>query len=167
MKKTERGKQHIKAHNLQVLIVIGGTTIYTTPNGKYICFVSNLDVCTDGTGDHHGDKTPLDTTAYNPYLNADKDKYIVIPPQVRTLPDPVVLGCQAKLTRLDNMNSSPAVTGEIGPNTKTGEAAICLAQLMNPNVSANNGDERTIYFYELWPGKAAVVDGVKYKLEPA
>jgi hypothetical protein len=64
------------------------------------------------------------------------------------------------------MKSSPAVTGEIGPNTKLGEAAICLAQFLNPNVGANNGDERTIYFYELWPGKAAHVDGKKYKLQP-
>jgi hypothetical protein len=164
---TERGKAHIKAHNLQVLTVIGGTTIYAMPDGKYICFVADLDVCTDGTGDHHGDSTPLDTTAYNPYLNADKDKYIVVPPQVRTMPDPVVLGCQAKVTRLDTQKSSPAVVGEIGPNTKTGEAAICLAQHLNPDVSANDGDERTIYFYELWPGTPAKVGSKIYKLQPA
>jgi len=164
---SEHGKAHIKAHNLQVLTVIGGVTIYTTPNGKYICFVSNLDVCTDGTGDHHGDNSPLDQTAYNPYLNADKDRYIVIPPQVRMMPEPVVLGCQGKLTRLDSMKSSPGVIGEIGPENKTGEAAICLAQFINPAVSANNGDDRLIYFYELWPGKAAVVNGKKYKLQPA
>jgi len=42
-----------------------------------------------------------------------------------------------------------------------------LARFINPKVSANNGDDRLIYFYEWWPGKAAVVDGKKYKLEPA
>jgi len=165
-KLSERGKAHVKEHDLEVLIEIAGVPIFTSPAGDYICFVSDLDVCTDGTGDHHGDKTPLDTTAYNPYLNADLDKYIVIPPQVRTMPEPVVLGCQARLTRLDTGKNHAAVTGEIGPSDKTGEAAICLAQLLNPNVTANSGDSRRIYFYELWPGKAAHVDGKKYKLQP-
>jgi hypothetical protein len=166
----EKGKAHIKAHNLKPLITIGGVVIYTSPKGDYICFVSDLDVCTDGAGDDHGDDYHQDETAYyngGKFLNADKDKYIVIPPQVRTMPEPVVLGCQAKLTRLDTMKHHAAVTGDIGPDDKTGEAAICLAQLMNPDVSANSGDSRLIYFYELWPGKAAIVGGKKYKLEPA
>src|SRR5262245_16906043 len=128
---TARGKAHIKAHNLEPLMTIGSVTIYATPDGKYCCMVTNLDVCTDGTGDHHGDKTPLDETAYNPYLNADVDRYIVLPPQLRTGVDPVVMGCQAKLTRLDSMHSSPAVVGEIGPSDKTGEAAYCLARFIN------------------------------------
>ena len=169
-KLTERGKAHIKAHNLEPLITIGSVTIYTSPKGDYICFVSDLDVCTDGTGDDHGDPYYQSETAYynsGKFLDADKDKYIVIPPQVRKMPDPVVLGCQAKLTRLDTHKSHAAVTGEIGPDNKTGEAAICLAQIMNPDVSANSGDSRLIYFYELWPGKPAVVNGKHYKLEPA
>ena len=173
MKKSEvnaRAKAHIKAHDLHVLLEIGAVTIYTTPKGDYICFVSDLDVCTDGTGDDHGDDYHQDETAYwngGKFLNADADKYIVIPPQVRMMPDPVVLGCQGKLTRLDSGKNHAAVVGEIGPENKTGEAAICLAQLMNPTVSANSGDSRLIYFYELWPGKPAVVNGKKYKLEPA
>jgi hypothetical protein len=169
-KLTERAKKHIKEHKLEVLITIGGVEIYTSPKNNYICFVSDLDVCTDGTGESHGDPYYQSETAYyngGEFLNADKDKYIVIPPQVRTMPEPVVLGCQAKLTRLDTHKHSFAVTGEIGPKNKTGEAAICLAQFLNANVSANSGDSRLLYFYELWPGKAAHVDGKKYKLEPA
>jgi hypothetical protein len=167
---TERGKAHIKAHDLEPLIEIGSVTIYTTPKGDYICFVSDLDVCTDGTGDNHGDPYYQSETAYyngGKFLNADVDHYIVIPPQVRMLPEPIVLGCQAKLTRLDNMKSHAAVTGEIGPEEKTGEAAICLAQFVNPDVSANAGDSRLIYFYELWPGKPAKVGTKTYKLESA
>ena len=167
---TTKKQQYIKAHNLHELITIGHVVIYTNPQGNYICFVSNLDVCTDGTGPSHGDDYHQDETAYynnGNFLNADQDKYIVVPPQVRSMVPPVVMGCQARLTRLDSQKSSPAVTGEIGPSDKTGEAAYCLAKLMNPKVSANSGDSRLIYFYELWPGKAAVVDGKKYKLEPA
>jgi hypothetical protein len=166
----EKGKAHVKKHKLLPLMTVGTVTIYATAKGDYICFVSDLDVCTDGTGKHYGDKSPQDETAYyngGKFLNADKDKYIVIPPQVRSAVDPVVMGCQAKLTRLDTMENSPALCGEIGPDTKTGEAAICLAKKMNPQVTANSGDSRLIYFYELWPGVPAVVDGKHYKLEPA
>jgi hypothetical protein len=166
----EQGKAHIKKHNLKPLITIGGVTIYATAKGDYVCFVSNLDVCTDGTGQHFGDKTAQNETAYyngGKFLNASKDKYIVVPPQVRSMVSPTVMGCQARLTRLDSMVKSDAVTGDIGPSDKTGEAAICLAKLMNPKVTANCGDDSLIYFYELFPGKAAIVDGKHYKLEPA
>jgi hypothetical protein len=165
----EQGKAHVKKHNLKPLLTIGKVTIYSTAKGDYVCFVSDLDVCTDGTGKHYGDKSPQNETAYyndGEFLNADKDKYIVVPPQVRSTVGPTVMGCQAKLTRLDTMDASDAVCGEIGPKNKTGEAAICLARLMNPKVTANSGDSRLIYFYELWPGKAAVVDGKTYELEP-
>jgi hypothetical protein len=77
------------------------------------------------------------------------------------------MGCQAKLTRLDTGRSHAAVTGDIGPKNKTGEASICLAQFVNPEVSANSGDSRLIYFYELCPGKPAVVGKKTYKLEPS
>src|SRR4029450_4928755 len=104
----EKAKAHIKSHKLEPLIVIGGVTIYATAKGDYVCFVSDLDVCTDGTGQHYGDKSPQDETAYynnGQFLNADKDRYIVVPPQIRSLVPPVVMGCQAKLTRLDTGRS--------------------------------------------------------------
>lgn len=170
MAMTTKKAAHIKKHNLHELITIGGVTIYSSPSGNYVCFVSDLDVCTDGTGPHHGDTTPQDETAYyngGKFLNADKDFYIVIPPQVRSMVPPVVMGCQARLTQLDTQKAHDAVTGEIGPDDKTGEAAYCLCKFMNKALTANSGDSRRIYFYELWPGKAAVVDGKKYKLEPA
>jgi len=170
MASKELKAKYVKKHALEVLLTVGTVTIYASRKGDYICFVSDLDVCTDGTGNHHGDQTPQDETAYyngGKFLNADVDKYIVIPPQIRSSVAPVVMGCQARLTQLDTGKVSPAVTGEIGPDDKTGEAAYCLAKFMNHKLTANSGDSRLIYFYELWPGKAAVVDGVKYKLEPA
>jgi hypothetical protein len=166
----ERGKAHIKAHKLEVLVTVGSTVIYATKKGDYVCFVSNLDVCTDGTGEHFGDKTSQDETAYyngGKFLNASRDFYVVVPPQIRSMVPPTVMGCQAKLTRLDNMKSHDAVVGDIGPSEKTGEAAICLAKFMNPEVSANSGDSRLIYFYECFPGKPAKVGNKTYKLESA
>lgn len=183
MPSTEARKQYIKAHNLMPLVTIGPVTIYATKSGDYICMVSDLSICNDGWGPKHGDPTYQPETAYysgksttppgkSKYLNADIDPYIVVPPQVRSMVPPVVMGSQAKLTRLDSMVSHSAVTGEIGPDYETGEAAYCLAKHINPKISHNAGDGRLIYFYELWPGVAATVDmfdGTKktYKLQPA
>jgi hypothetical protein len=165
----ERGKAHVKKHQLFPLMTIGSVIIYSTKKGDYVCFVSDLDICNDGSGPAHGDPHHQSETAYyngGKFLNADKDKYVVIPPQVRSAIDPVVMGSQAKLTRLDTMEHSPAVTGEIGPDDKTGEAAYCLAKLINPKITHNSGDQSLIYFYELWPGIPAVVGNKHYKLEP-
>jgi hypothetical protein len=166
----ERGKGHIKAHKLEVLIVIGGISIYATAKGDYVVFVSDLDVCNDGSGPSHGDPYYQSQTAYyngGEFLNADKDKYIVIPPQIRSMVPPVVMGCQARLTNLDTKVTHDAVTGEIGPSDKTGEAAYCLAKIINPKITHNSGDDRLLYLYECWPGVPAVVDGQTYALEPA
>jgi len=166
----ERAKAYIKAHQLQELLTIGNVTIYTTAKGDYVCFVSDLDICNDGSGPAFGDPSYQSETAYyngGKFLNAQKDKYIVVPPQVRSIVEPVVMGCQAKATNLTSRVVSDAVTGEIGPDDKTGEAAYCLAKILNPKITHNSGDKSMIYFYELWPGKAAVVDGKKYALEPA
>jgi hypothetical protein len=166
----ERAKAYIKKYNLQELVVVGSTAIYATPKGDYVCFVSDLDICNDGSGPSHGDPSYQSQTAYyngGKFLNADKDKYIVVPPQVRSMVPPTVMGCQGRLTRIDNMVRFDAVTGEIGPDDITGEAAYCLAKAINPKITHNSGDDRLLYFYELWPGKPAVVDGKKYALEPA
>jgi Fungal chitosanase of glycosyl hydrolase group 75 len=141
-----------------------------TEGDGYVAFCSNLDVCNDGSGPAHGDPYHQSQTAYyngGKYLNADKDKYIVIPPQVRSAVAPAVMGCQARMTNLLTADWNDAVTGEIGPDNKTGEAAYCLAKLINPKITHNSGDDRRIYLYELWPGIPAVVDGKTYKLEPA
>jgi hypothetical protein len=144
--------------------------IFTALDDHYIAFISDLDICNDGSGPAYGDPHHQSQTAYyngGKYLNADKDKYIVIPPQVRSLIEPVVMGCQGRMTNLTNGIWDEAVVGEIGPDDKTGEAAYCLAKLINPKITHNSGDKSRIYLYELWPGVPAVVDGKRYKLEPA
>jgi len=152
---------------LEELLTISGVEILTGYEGGYVCFISDMDVCTDGSGPSHGDHYHLDDTAYQPVLNADEDRYIVIPPQIRMNVDPVVMGCHARLTNLITGKWWSAVVGDIGPDEKTGEVAYCLAKLANRKVTANSGDDREIYLYELWPGKAATVNGKKYKLQPA
>jgi len=156
---------------LELLLTIGGVPIFTGWDGKYVCFISDLDICNDGSGPPHGDPSYQSETAYyngGKYLNADKDKYIVTPPQVRKMVPPVVMGCQGRVTNLRKpAQSSWGVVGDIGPDDITGEAAYCLAKVVCPSITHNTGDDHTIYLYEFWPGIAAVVDGKTYKLEPA
>ena len=155
---------------LNQLITIDGVTIHETNDGQYVRFVSDLDICNDGSGPSHGDPHHQSETAYyngGKFLNADVDKYIVVPPQVRSLVPPIVMGCQGRLTNLETGIKHDAVTGEIGPDYTTGEAAYCLAKIINPSITHNSGDKHKNYLYELWPGRAAVVDGKTYKLEPA
>jgi hypothetical protein len=155
---------------MKELLTIAGVTIYVTPDDSYIYFISDLDICNDGNGPAYGDPHHQSQTAYyngGKFLNADVDKYIVVPPQVRSMVGPVVMGCQGRLTNLSNDVAHAAVTGEIGPDYTTGEAAYCLAKIVNPKISHNSGDKKRVYMYELWPGVPAVVDGKTYKLEKA
>jgi hypothetical protein len=157
-------------NDLEILLRIGDVSIFQGFEGTYVCFISDLDICNDGSGPDYDDPSYQSQTAYyngGKFLNADVDKYIVIPPQVRSMVDPTVMGCQARMTNLGTGKWSAAVTGEIGPENKTGEAAYCLAKELNPQITHNTGDSRHIYLYELWPGIPAVVDRKEYKLEPA
>jgi len=155
---------------LELLLEIGGVPIFSGYDGGYVCFISNLDVCNDGCGPDHDDPSYQSQTAYyngGKFLNADVDKYIVVPPQIRAMVPLKVMGCQGRMTNLSTGKWSQAVTGEIGPDDKTGEAAYCLAKELNPKITHNTGDSKLIYLYELWPGTPALVGSKTYKLEPA
>ena len=155
--------------HLRELVRIGGISVYVNSEGTYVMFTSGLQICNDGSGPQHGDKTYLPKTAYyngGKYLNADVDRYIVVPPQIRKLVKPKVMGCQARLTNLHTEVEKDAVVGEIGPAGKLGEAAYCLAKLINPKITHNSGDTQRLYLYELWPGTPALVGAKRYKLEP-
>jgi hypothetical protein len=162
----------MKTHTaiMEPLVVIDKVLIGAAGGGRYIAFISDLDICNDGSGPDYDDPSYQSQTAYyngGKFLNADEDYYIVIPPQVRSMVTQTVMGCQARMTNLTTAKWSAAVTGEIGPDDKTGEAAYVLAKALNPKITHNTGDSKRIYLYELWPGIPAVVGAEKYKLEPA
>jgi hypothetical protein len=160
----------VPQENLDVLLTIDSVSIYASKDGTYVRFKSDLSICNDGSGPAHGDPYHQSQTAYyngGKFLNADKDKYLVVPPQVRSMVPPVVMGCQGRVTNTKTGVVSEAVTGDIGPSDKTGECSYCLAKVLNSSITYNSGDTKRIYLYELWPGVAAVVDGKHYKLESA
>jgi Fungal chitosanase of glycosyl hydrolase group 75 len=163
-----------KPGELDVLLTIGSVNIYTNKDASYVQFTSDLDICNDGCGPPHGDPSYQSQTAYysggkegGKYLNADVDRYIVVPPQVRAFVPGVVMGCYGKVTNLKTKVVQAGVVGEIGPDDKTGECAYCLAKKLNPHIEYNTGDSNKVYLYELYPGVAARDGDFTYKLQPA
>ena len=156
--------------NVKVVAKASGVTFYAADDHSYVCWVADLDICNDGTGPRHGDPHYQPKTAYyngGKFMNADIDRYIVVPPQIRKKCKRVVLGCKGRLTNLVSGACSDAVAGEVGPKAEFGEASYCLAKAVNPKISHNCGDDSHVYFYELWPGIPAKVGNKTYKLEPA
>jgi hypothetical protein len=159
-----------------IFLTIDGVEFWRSGDGTHCWFQSDLDVCNDGTGPTHGDPTvnPKHETAYysgsktgTKCLNADVDRYIVVPPQIRAKLPGVVMGCRGRVTNLQTGVVEEGVVGEIGPDYTSGEAAYCLAKLINSQVEHNSGDKERVYLYELWPGVPATDGEFTYKLQPA
>lgn len=96
-------------------------------------------------------------------LNAETERYIVVPPAIIQGVAPVVLGCQAFVTYRGTRVS--AVVGDIGPRTKLGEASIACAKSLNIPYSPLTGGVESGVTYEIHPGVPAVVDGKTYPLQ--
>lgn len=135
-----------------------------------LSFIANGRIDGDGTGPSYGDPCyQPDTTLHlnGKPLNSDVDKYIVLPPAlIRSVPE-VVLGCQALILNMKNNLRTWAVVGDIGPSNQLGEISEAAARAINLNPNPNyGGTDDFILSYTLWPGRAAVVDGKKYELQP-
>ena len=129
---------------------------------------SKAAIDSDGVGPHHGDKTAQDETTYKPDLNADIDKYIVVPPAIRDGVSGVVMGCQARVTNNLNNLSTDAVVGDIGPHHKLGEISCACASAIGLDPSpVHGGVDEHVIDYVLYPGTPATVDGTTYTLQPA
>lgn len=119
----------------------------------------------------YGDKHWQRGTAYynnGKFLNADKVPYIVVPPFIVSAVEGVVMGTEAAALNLKNGNESDAITGEKGPKEKLGEGSIELARRLAINPNPNyGGTTEKIVRYTIFVGEAAVVDGIKYKLQPS
>lgn len=131
-------------------------------------FWAKAAIDSDGVGPHHGDLTAQNETTYKPDLNADIDRYIVVPPAIRDGVVGVVIGCQATLINKVNGMSTAAVVGDIGPHKKLGEISCACAKALGLNPSpVDGGTDDHIIHYLLIPGQAAVVGDKTYELQPA
>lgn len=106
------------------------------------------------------------TATQRRYLNSETVPFIVVSPKIRNGVKGVVLGCQARITYKGK--SIEALVGDMGPLRKVGEISIAAAKALGiPSSPRTGGLDEPVVLYELWPGKPAVVNGVKYELKPA
>ncbi len=135
-------------------------------------WTANMTVDCDGSGGNP-DNDPYyqaETSLYHngKPLNAYEVPFIVVPPMIRNGVEPVVMGCQAIVLNTRNSMTTPAVVGDQGPSSKIGEASCECARRVGLDGNPNTGgcDENFI-LYQIFPGVAAIVDGIEYSLSPA
>lgn len=134
-----------------------------------IVFKANGRIDGDGSGPSHGDPCfQSDTTLHfnGKALNAEVDRFIVLPPAIVKSVPGIVLGSQAFVMNVRNGKSTYAVVGDIGPKHKLGEissaTAVALGLSGNPN---SGGTDDFILNFTVWPGKPAIVEGKQYSLQ--
>jgi hypothetical protein len=154
---------------------IEGCAIYYGEDAQFrkvIQFKAKMAICCDGMPKNvYGDPCWQRGTAYynnGKYLNADKVPYIVVPPFIIESIDEIVLGSESQVFNTQNKDCTDAICGEVGPPDKLGEASCeCARRIgLNPNPNYGGTDEKIIV-YTIFVGEPAVVDGVKYKLQPS
>ena len=152
---------------MRIIATIEGEPI-TEQDDLSVTWRAKAAIDSDGTGPHHGDKTAQDETTYKPDLNADVDRYVVVPPAIRNGVKDVVIGCLAHVTNTRNGKHTAAVVGDVGPHKKLGEISCACASAigLNPSPVSGGVDEHVIE-YVIWPGIPAIVNSVNYKLQPA
>jgi len=136
------------------IVTVGGAP-YVAPSGFYV----------STTAYQWPGKAVTDPTRY---VDSEQVPFIVVSPLIRARAAGIVLGCKVRLTNLKNGRSVDAVVADIGPRSKIGEISIAAALAIGvPSSPRTGGESEHIIIYELWPGVAAVVNGVTYNLIPA
>ncbi len=139
----------------QVLATVEDQPIYW--DGKTVSYNGYGRIDDDGTGGAHGDPYhQSDTSLHNDGhpLNADVDRYIVVPPQILDGVKPIVLGSKAVVTYQEK--TADAVVGDVGPHHRLGEMSMALASALGINPNPNiGGVDSPVVHYEITPGVAA------------
>lgn len=138
-----------------------------------VFFFADADVDCDGpNGNPDNDPywQPETTLRYANGESVDSYKVpgIVVPPGICKAVKEMVIGCHAFATNLRTGQKAACVVYDIGPSHKLGELSVCLATRIDFNPSPIHGgdDSYDAVLYELIPGKAAVIDGVQFNLQP-
>jgi Fungal chitosanase of glycosyl hydrolase group 75 len=120
--------------------------------------------------DEQGNQLP-DSSPFK-YVDSATVPFIVVPPMIIKGVGPIVLGCRAVVTNSRNGKSTEAVVADVGPRNHLGEISVACARAIGVPTGtthpANGGgaSSPTIQ-YRLFPGEAAVVNGVTYPLQPS
>ena len=121
---------------------------------------------TDGEGNAYS-KTSLilPGNVANRAVDAWSVPYVVVNPHVQRNAAGVVLGCLSRVSY--GANSIEAVVADVGPSGRIGEISVAAARELGIPDSAISGGVGSGVSYTLYPGKAAVLNGVTYPLQRA
>jgi hypothetical protein len=153
--------------------MIEGCPIYHGKDEKdreVVSFKAKMAVCCDGMRTNvYGDECWQPETAYQnggKYLNAVKVRYVVVPPFIISAVAAIVLGSECEVYNTETKIRTDAIVGDVGPKNELGEGSCALAHAVGLSSNPNHGGtDKKIITYTIYVGQAAVVDGVKYKLQ--
>jgi len=137
-----------------------------------VLWVAKMAIDCDGSGGNpYNDPyfQPDTSLHYNgKALNPYEVPFIVVPPLVINCVGPVVLGSMGVCVNQRKGLAVQTVTGDVGPSSKIGEASCACAQRVGLDGNPNHGGTDGHYIaYMIFPGIAAQVDGITYKLQPS
>lgn len=108
----------------------------------------------------------LDESDPAAYVDSETVPYVVVPPLIVQKTKGVVRGCLARIAY--KAKTVICVVADKGPRSKIGELSIAAARRIGiPSSPKSGGISNNGILYELWPGKAALVDGFQYELQPS
>jgi hypothetical protein len=118
--------------------------------------------------DQNGNRLP--NSSPFKYVDSATVPFIAVPPMVIRGVAGVVLGCRCAVTNTRTGQSVEAVVADIGPKQHLGEISVACAQAIGVPIGTihpamGEGAPSASIYYQLFPGTAAVVNGVTYPLE--
>jgi hypothetical protein len=106
------------------------------------------------------------------YVDSATVPFIAVPPLIIRKVSGVVLGCRAVVTNTRNGKTVEAVVADSGPADHLGEISVACAKAIGlgaregaAHPANEGGTEDRIVSYRLFPGVAAVINGVTYPLQ--
>jgi hypothetical protein len=113
---------------------------------------------------------PLPDCSPFKYVDSATVPFIVVPPMIMEAVAGTVLGCRCLVTNSGTGKTTEAVVADIGPSNHLGEISVACAKAIGVSTGtthpANGGGAASPTIrYQLFPGTAAVVNGVTYPLQ--
>jgi Fungal chitosanase of glycosyl hydrolase group 75 len=153
---------------MKTIATIAGIPVYEDTKGR-VSFLAGAQIdCDGGSNPLHDPCWQPDTSLKlnGKSIDAESVPFIVVPPSIISGVKGIVLGCHARVTNTRTKRAVECVVADIGPKKKLGELSVAAAkQLGIPASPINGGTDDHVIYYELWPGVAAVVSGVNYRLQ--
>jgi hypothetical protein len=118
------------------------------------------------------DGQPLPSSSPFRYVDSATVPFMVVPPMILEGVEPTVLGCRAVITNSLTGKSTEAVVADVGPSNHLGEISVACAKAIGVPTGTTHpadggGASSPTINYQLFPGTAAVVNGVTYPLQPS